>query len=362
LLRAAARILDPLIPFSRVVTLFANSRCFRNLGVLVTPEKTSLLLRSAPGLESLKFVHTRHGAGDRGVGFDRQSGKFDFVLMSGEKIRDRLRNEGLLTPGGHAIVGYPKFDLLVKEAPRRRLFDNDRPTILYNPHCSPRLSSWYEHGLGVLEAFARSNRYNLIFAPHVMLFRKRVQFSLAPFRVDLPGRIPQRYYSNPNILIDLGSERSTNMTYTESADFYLGDVSSQVYEFLRRARPCAFIDSHRTNWSGDPNYRHWSCGPVLQDVEQLIPAIDAAFETHDKYKHTQEALFSYSIDLQDVPSSRRAAQAVLSFARRALPAMHGFESRPESDHRPFPVGRAALDRSVPAYPRSPSAPDRESIG
>jgi len=190
-MRGIAGALDALVPFSRVATLLAHRDRFRALDVLVAPEKTSLLLRSIGGLESLKFVHTRHGAGDRAIGFDRRSGEFDLVLMSGEKIRDRLQAAGLIDAGGYAIVGYPKFDACAApgSAPPR-LFANDRPTVLYNPHCSPRLSSWFKDGLDVLEAFYRSDKYNLIFAPHVMLFRKRIQISLKPWRVSLTGTIP----------------------------------------------------------------------------------------------------------------------------------------------------------------------------
>ena len=316
-LRKLATTLDLLVPFSRVATLLSNREQFRQLDVLVTPEKTSLLLRSMAGLEALKFIHTRHGAGDRAVGFDHHSGEFDLVLMSGEKIRDRLQAADLLKAGHYAIVGYPKFNLCSHKE-RLGLFDNDLPTVLYNPHCSPRLSSWYRYGLDVIEAFYRSGKYNLIFAPHVMLFRKKLQISFDPFRLNRPGRIPARYYDCPHIFIDLGSYRSCDMTYTESADCYLGDVSSQVYEFLRRPRPCAFIDAHLTDWRDDPNYSHWNSGPVLIDIDELMPTIDAAFAQHAEYVQAQRSLFTYSIDIRETPSSQRGAEAILSFIQETF--------------------------------------------
>lgn len=328
-LRGVAGLFDAVVPFSRIITLLVNREQFRPLELLVVPEKTSLILRSLGGLDTLQFVHTRHGAGDRAVGFDRHSGEFDFVLMSGAKIRDRLQEAGLIHEGGYAIVGYPKFDTCVAPGFRKRLFDNDRPTVLYNPHCSPRLSSWYRHGLDVLEAFYRNDKYNLIFAPHVMLFRKRVQFSLKPLRLDWPGRIPRRYCECPHIHVDLGSERSIDMTYTEAADCYLGDVSSQIYEFLRRPRPCLFIDSHRTPWRDDNDYRHWCTGPVLQSAKNLMSHIDVAFATHSGYRDMQRALFAYSIDMLDAPSSRRAAQAILHFASEQYPSP---QSEPSSSN------------------------------
>lgn len=321
LLRLLQPLLDPLMPFSRVMMLLCNRAAFRDLDLLVVPEKTSLLLRSRFGLKHLKFVHTRHGAGDREVGFDKASGEFDLVLMSGQKIRDRLIGAGLLKDGGHAVIGYPKFDLHAAADPvvRPKLFDNDRPTVLYNPHCSPRLSSWYGDGLAVLEAFYRSDRYNLIVAPHVMLFAKRVQVSLDRWRLDAPGEIPARYRDCPHMLIDTGSARSCDMSYTEAADLYLGDASSQVYEFLHRPRPCVFLNTQCVAWRDDDNFRHWNAGPVLDNVDHLEDAIDDAFASHEHYVDTQRALFDYSFDLRETPSSVRGAEAIRAFCARQFP-------------------------------------------
>ena len=327
-LGGVAGALDAVVPFSRVANLLAHREDFRGLDVLVAPEKTSLLLKSRAGLRSLKFVHTRHGAGDREIGFDRASGQFDLVLMSGEKIRDRLQAAGLVGEGGYAIVGYPKFDICGEDAPRQPLFDNGRPTVLYNPHCSPRLTSWFADGMKVLEAFHRSDRYNLVFAPHVMLFRKRIQISLQPLAIARMARIPKRYLECPHMLIDLGSERSTDMTYTEGADLYLGDVSSQVYEFLRRPRPCAFINSHKLDWRADPNYRHWSAGPVLDDADDILAGVDAAFAGHAGFVAAQRALFAYSIDVRETPSSRRGAEALLGFVGRTFPRARAWSPVP----------------------------------
>jgi len=307
------RLLDPFLPYTRVATLIANRALFASLDVLVAPEKTSLLLRTRLGLKNLKFVHTRHGAGDREVGFDRGSGEFDLVLMSGPKVRDRLRAAGVLKEQGHAIVGYAKFDLLRDAPAPEKLFDNNRPTVVYNPHFSPRLSSWYRHGLDILEHFYLSQKYNLIFAPHVMLFRKRFQISLEHCRVSLPGRIPARYRDCPHMLIDTGSARSVDMTYTRAADLYLGDASSQVYEFLLQPRPCVFIDAHDTHWQKDVNYTHWQAGPVITEVTTIDQTLETAFRMHPDWLSRQQQLFAYSFDIGKQPSSVRGADAIVRF-------------------------------------------------
>lgn len=312
--RAANRASGRAIPTDIVSTLHRNLDRFRKLDALVVPEKTSLMLKSIFGLKSLKLVHTRHGAGDRAIGFDRASGQFDLVLLSGEKIRDRLADADRLKADGHAIVGYPKFDIAPPKWPR--LFPKDRPTVLYNPHPSPALSSWYRMGSQILDWFAKSDRYNLIFAPHVMLFKKQFTASLSPFALGW-NRSPQPGdYEQDHMLIDTGSPACLDMTYTDAADIYLGDASSQVYEFLRRPRPCFFLNPRGHDWQENPDFAHWRAGHVLSDIDQLDAAFAEVPRLTSVIRERQERLFNYSFDLQERPSSERAAEAILDFMAR----------------------------------------------
>lgn len=298
------------IPLDRISRLARNRDAFATLDVLVVPEKTSLLLKSRFGLKDVRMVHTRHGAGDRAVGFDRASGQFDLVLLSGPKIRDRLAAAGLLKPGGYAMVGYPKFDL-VDHSPPAPLFDNGRPTVLYNPHPAPGLSSWYKMGRSILDYFARSTEFNLVFAPHVMLFAKRFNIALSPPSLGRVGRVDPAWRDLPHMRIDEGSRASIDMSYTRAADIYLGDASSQVYEFLTRPRPCIFVDPHRTPWQGKADFAHWGAGPVVHDIAGLDAALRASLATPDAWKEAQKHIFAHSFDLDERPSAERAANAIL---------------------------------------------------
>lgn len=310
--RAAAALLERLVPAAKLLVYGDNLDFFRALDMLVVTEKTSLVLKTRYGLDRLKLVHTRHGAGDRAIGFDRASAGFDHILCSGAKIRDRLVAEARVDPAKISVVGYPKFDLGAAVAPAP---SDGRPVVLYNPHVSPHLSSWYRMGRAVLDWFARHEDYRLLFAPHVMLFERPFTVSIDRLRIDRPGRIADRFRRAPNIEIDLGSRASTTMAYTDRADIYLGDASSQVYEFLRVPRPCVFLDPHRTDWAGDPNFAHWQAGPVITDVADLGAALDAAQAQHATvHRPIQEALFAHSFDLTDEPSSDRAARAVAKVA------------------------------------------------
>lgn len=315
LTRAATRFmahrLEWAIPATKLFIYRDNLDFFRQLDVLVVAEKTSLILKTRYGLKDLKIIHTRHGAGDRAIGFNKASAGFDHVLVSGPKIRDRLIHEAGVAPESLSTVGYPKFDLMPDVAPRLPFQENGKPTVLYNPHPSPHLSSWYRHGRQVLEHFLEDDRFNLIFAPHVMLFHRRFVVTIDKLRIDRPGLIDQRVLDAPNIHVDLGSTASTDMTYTAAADLYLGDVSSQIYEFLHRPRPCLFLNSHNRDWRGDPNYLHWQAGEVIGDPAELGSALDRAVAHHDRYRPVQRELFQRSFDLTEERSADRAARAVL---------------------------------------------------
>lgn len=311
-----SRLLGGMVPAAKLLVYRDNLEFFRSLDVMVVAEKTSLILRKVHGLIRPLLVHTRHGAGDRAIGFDRHSAGFDHVLCSGEKIRQRLIRDAGVSADNISLVGYPKFDIA---RPSVQLLGGPtrRPVVLYNPHPSPHLSSWYRHGRAVLDFFVDNDDYQLIFAPHVMLFERRFVISIDKLRIDMPGRVDERYLRSPNIHIDLGSRASTDMSYTTAADIYLGDVSSQVYEFLHRPRPCLFLDSHGVDWRGDANFAHWTAGPVIRDPGQLASGLRQALNTHAaQYLPVQQELRAKSLDITDVPPSQRAVDALLQFVER----------------------------------------------
>ncbi len=107
--------------------------------------------------------------------------------------------------------------------------------------------------------------------------------------------------------------------YTEVADVYIGDVSSQVYEFLRRPRPCVFLNFQGVAWEGDDNYAHWRLGQVIRSPKQLGPALDRAFAMQPMFEGPQREALAFSIDETGEAASERQARAILEFARRELP-------------------------------------------
>ncbi|HCT25654.1 MAG TPA: glycerophosphotransferase, partial [Stenotrophomonas sp.] len=286
----------------KALMLAANARRLARYDAVVTPERTTALLRKlAPDLGLL--VYTQHGAGDRGGPFEPRLRKFDLVMAAGPKQRDRMIEEGWVKPQACAMVGYPKFDVIDALAPSAPpAFTDKRPVVLYNPHFHPTLGSWPRWGLSVLEQFAADERYNLIFAPHIRLFEGADPGSietLAPF------------LDHPRIHIDLGGPAAIDMTYTRAADIYLGDVSSQVYEFLRTPKPCVFLNASGVAWRGDESFQHWLYGPVLDKPDHLVDAVASALVSQPDYDAIQRRGFAESFDLREESSSLRAARAII---------------------------------------------------
>lgn len=335
--RAMNAIAGRLIPATKLLMYRDNLDFFRSLDVLVVPEKTSLILKDHFHLDRLKIIHTRHGAGDRAIGFDKASARFDHVLAAGTKIRDRLINSAGVSPEKISIVGYPKFDVFNFDRDTQRR--NARTKVVYNPHVAPHLSSWYRLGPQILEWFAEHPEYDLVFAPHIMLFERRVAVTIQPVRVARVGKVAKRLANAPNIFVDMHSRALTTMEYLDSADIYIGDASSQAYEFMLRPRPCIFFDAHRFAWEGNPDFAHWDAGRVLTGIDELQSALASAFNDHDeRYAEVQRKLLGNTFDLSDTPSSVRAAQAIVDVA---------FARSPRRKARIASAARADAPRAFP---------------
>lgn len=337
--RVADAIAGSFIPSAKLLIYRDNLEFFKSLDVLVVPEKTSLVLKDHFHLDDLKIIHTRHGAGDRSIGFNESSARFDHILAAGPKIRDRLISDAGVAPDKISVVGYPKFDLFERPIAGAGSLTG-RPIVLYNPHVAPHLSSWYKSGRAILRWFAANPDFQLIFAPHIMLFERRLVVTIQPPRVGWPGSVRQSSFDPDKVLVDTNSRKLTTMEYLNRADIYLGDASSQIYEFLVEPRPCLFFNAQGADWERNANFAHWHAGRVLTDVSQLGEALSSAFQDHDlRYRAVQQEMFRYTFDLSSTPSSARAADAIMQVAgaklqkpgtRRQASSINGQQSAPAS--------------------------------
>lgn len=302
-------------PARRLARLRHNVGLFAGTDMIVSTERTCLRvrrrLRARMGEAAPLFAYVPHGSGDRNVAYHPELAQFDLFLLSGQKLVDEMVAHGITSADRCRLIGYPKFDTIDRAA-RPRFFDNDLPVVVYNPHFDPHLSSWFSIGPDILRLFAaQSDRFNLIFAPHVMLFRKRLHISpeyrIAKWRPDIPTEI----LAAPNVLIDVDGPRLFDMSYTLAADVYLGDMSSQVYEFLVRPRACMFLDVHSGSSPAAPPYEMWRNGPVVDSVAKLAALLPAWESIAARYRPEQERLMAWTIaDDPACTASERGAAAL----------------------------------------------------
>ncbi len=310
-----------LFPARRLARLMAGAPRLRQYDMIVSTERTCLMLkRRWKGLNCPQFAYIPHGSGDRNVAVHPALRDFDLCMVSGQKVAGQLVAAGVATPEKCRVIGYTKFDILRGRKPEK-FFDNGKPVFLYNPHFDPHLSSWYDHGPALLRYFAAHPEYNLIFAPHVMLFFKKLhvsaEYKISRARPDIPSEV----FNAPNIRIDTDSPRLFDMSYTLSADAYIGDISSQIYEFLYQPRPMFIIDTHSgDNGTDEPAYEFWKNGPVVRDLDALYALLPRWREIGTQYRPEQIRLMNQTADTSDPrTASLRGAEALINWLATPLP-------------------------------------------
>jgi len=271
---------------AKSLTLLYWAHRLRDAEALFCAERTSTLLKRLPG-RCPTFIHSRHGFGDRAVGFEERIALFDHVLVAGSKDRERLLEEGRVAPERCHMVGPVKLAAIARaEHGRARLFPDERPVVLYNPHDNKDFSSFDAMADKLIVGILADGRYNLVVAPHIKLAKSWSASRRAEWIArSVEGRV----------IVDLGSPRVLDMTYALAADCYFGDVSSQVYEFLARPRPCLFCDAHGADWRDDPSYAMWRFGPVIGPQDDPVAAIDRAIATHADYLAMQQSRLAQTL-------------------------------------------------------------------
>lgn len=269
---------------------------------LIAVERTSTLLKRLPGRRP-RLIYSPHGSGDRAVGVEPRIRLFDHLLVSGPVRAQRFVDEGVTTHDRISVVGAIKLSALLAAPAPPRPFADGRPVVLYNPHFDAALSSW-PIARAIVDAILADGRFYLIVAPHARLAERLASDERAAF---------EALGARADCHVDFASPALSDMTYTRSADIYLGDVSSQVYEFLHRPRPVVFVDAHHVAWQGDPSYRMWNMGDVVSEAGAVTSALGGAAARHAHYRATQVdyvagALGAIGPQVPDV-----AADSVLSF-------------------------------------------------
>ncbi len=280
-----------------------NEALFLSYDILVTPHANLDAVFKLDENRKIKYVCTFHGAGDGDIGFDKAFSEYDLLLTSGTDVDERLRLERVVHGrNSSVIIGYPKFDLV--RAVGQKLFDNDNTVFVYNPHYAKHLTSWDMYGHAVLGFFTKNPQYNLVFAPHIKVFDAHMPREL------------NRYEQYSNIIVDISSDKLMDATYTREADVYIGDVSSQVYEFLYFAlKPVIFINAFNSgSWEDNPSLQMWKMGIVVNEISGLPEALVNARLSHARFIGVQRALIERKFSKAEVCPGLMGAQAIAHYA------------------------------------------------
>lgn len=246
-----------------------------------------------------------HGLPGRSRSYKKDLKDFDYQFLFGPFHLEEFKKRNLLAKD-YKMIGFPKLEA-INSKQKKNFFNNKKNTVIYAPHFNKEYSSWYSLGRKILEYFYHQVDYNLIFAPHIQLFNSRKGIS--------PEEIDQKFFNCSHMHIDLGSQNSVDMTYMNSANIYLGDVSSQVYEFIIQPRPCIFINVNNISWQENIDFRFWKCGDVVENITELKKALNVQqkkFQAH--YIKIQEKINTENFYSEpNSTASERAANAIIEF-------------------------------------------------
>lgn len=319
LIGKATGLFDRLLPASRLARLRVHQKLFAESDAVISTERTCLRVQERLGDKAPIFIRVPHGTGDRSVTFHPDHRRFDLSLVAGPKMAEQLKANGV-DPARIRVTGYSKFERIDLSA-KPDYFNNGKPTFVYNPHFDPHLSSWYDAGPALLRWFAgkQGQAFNLIFAPHVMLFRKGMhvspEYKIAKRRPDIPAEA----FDADNILLDVDGPRLFDMSYMLSADGYIGDASSQLYEFLVRPRPVFLLDPNGAlSEQGQEELPFLKTGPVAGNVSELAFSLSNWKQVGNSFRDAQEALIAHTFAPSDIPASSRAAQAIADAIRNRV--------------------------------------------
>ncbi|ENS5357169.1 hypothetical protein ACE1OI_003438 [Vibrio cholerae] len=209
----------------------------------------------------------------------------DIIWSPGEITTESFRNARRVVN-----VGSLKLDW-VKEFSKREkstLFNNGNLTAIYNPHFNVMAGgeSWKELGIELLSWFSKRSELNLIFAPHPRL---KDYFNL---------NTVDKFRAFPNIYIDLETKNLSNLYYESKSDIYIGDISSQVFEYIYiKPRPLFFFKSKN---SGEDIKAMQSLGVEFSSVTNLFHSIGKEFP-QEKIEQQSEFINSVFYRLSESP-------------------------------------------------------------
>lgn len=259
--------------------------------VFTTELKGGIVLKDT----GTKLVFCLHGIISNGNPFFKDW-SCDLVVSPSLSLASRLRKESNFPITSqiykHAYLKKDVINRFALNIQNENLFNKQQFTFLYNPHWDNSLgqSSWSKFGEKILNFFFDSPQYNLIFAPHILLDK---YFGL---------KLENKYFQAPNILIDINSDKLYNGFYIPHTDCYMGDVSSQYFEFLlcNKNIQGIFINVTLMDWEYLNHYEYWKNGDVAESFDELKNLIEEYAKQNKAYSKTE----LYDQIFSDIPDNQ----------------------------------------------------------
>ncbi len=241
------------------------------------------------------WVFVNHGVINRAYGSEPHIKDYDLIVLPGDRDLIELK-ERIGLSKNYLVLGYSKLDYFrYHDAGIKGIFKDKKPVVIYNPHFEKSGSSFFNKGLELLRALSESGKYNIIFMPHPDLSRKHPE--LIHTAKNIPG-------------VFLAERLKINLLYMAIADIYITDVSSSVFEWLYFNKPVLFFNAHKINWQNNRCYSSWALGEVVDDVPDMLNALDNAFKHPQYYHEKRQEAFNNTFANRDKNASKIIAAAI----------------------------------------------------
>lgn len=265
-------------------------------------------------------VQVFHGSSDKNYLLTKDKVlMYDLLLLPGNKhlkkitTAYRLKNTEKLK-----LVGYPKFDRLVKgELQNEPLFSNSKPVILYAPTWISQNSgsklNFSKHGESSLPLWGKTlisslcPRWNLIIKYH-----SRINPNETEIYRDIDTMITESALKDSvRVVWD-----SSIAEYMNQADIMISDISAVCYEWMHTGRPIVFANPAPDHYgpSNDPmsNTFAWRAGDVLYKEEDIVPVIEKNL-AGDSYSAIRSELLRETFYKPDGHAGDRQVSEILEF-------------------------------------------------
>lgn len=291
---------------------FSNS--ISDIKIAIRKNRIRLMIYSDYSeLDLVKSIQVFHECGDKNYSEHPEIIKYDLSFLAGEKIKDRLERLGILKKiPTWEMTGYPKLDPVMSNkliGSKKRVFDNDRKTILYAPTVLKEREGENEQSSVPLWTkkiiTSLYTNYNVIIKYHGIVKRRshNIYKQIDSLIIELDAEDSVRFIIDDNIV-----------EYMVQSDLVITDISSVAYEWFHFDKPILFVNPVPGYFKESDdifsNSLSWQGGDVLENDDELLQYVEKNLST-DAYSKSRNKLHNYTVYKPDGKALDRQIKQVL---------------------------------------------------